>query len=267
MKHVHFNVICVGAGGTGGNFAKEFARYMAYLSKDKTVVSFALVDGDLVEESNRSRQPYCTDDLSRNKAVTLVDAIQDVFDVDNVSAYPIYLENEEDLDVICKQQSFDGFYKDENDHYYMTREMIILIGCVDNHRARQVMDSYFYNTPNIIYIDSANEFSVGEICIGARINKKNVAPPRSWYFPDVLTDKSPSASEMSCGAVNLSSPQHIATNLMAAHLLLGITTNIISNGKLDCGIVYFDSFKYFSRFDKYEEPKVDESLLKRGEDG
>lgn len=242
MKKVHYNVICVGAGGTGGNFVKEFARYLSFLKTDSSI-SLSLIDGDKVEESNCSRQPYGTEDIALNKAVSLIEAIEDAFHIENVYSYPVYINNMFELKTIS------------NRHMSKTADsnVIILVGTVDNHRARQVMEEFFHSQSNIIYIDSANEFSVGEICIGARIKNRIIAPPRSYYFPDVLTDKSPSASEMSCGAVNISSPQHIATNLMAAHLLLAVCTNIISEGKLDCGIIYFESFQYFSRFVHYEE--------------
>lgn len=261
-KELHYNVICIGAGGTGGNFVKEFARYMASLTTvPNMTVSLALVDGDKVEESNRSRQPFSEDDVAQNKATSLIDAIQDVFNLHNVYAYPDYVNTAEDMEVICGQHQ-----KHYRDRYYLpnSRDIIILVGCVDNHRARQAMNDFFYMKPDIIYIDSANEFSVGEICIGVRLNGETVAPPRSHYFPDVLTDKSPSASEISCGALNISSPQHIATNLMAAHLVLSLVANIISNGKIDYGIIYFDSFKYFSRFDPFEGPVPRKKTTRKG---
>jgi hypothetical protein len=260
-KKLHFNVICVGAGGSGGNFAKEFARYMASLSNPDITASFALIDGDKVEESNRTRQPFSEEDVAQNKATSLIDAIKDVFNLRDVYSYPDYVDTKEDINVICelhKKHARDGFYLPNS------RDIIILVGCVDNHRARQAMNDFFYTKPDIVYIDSANEFSVGEICIGARFNGQTEAPPRAHYYPDVLTDKSPSASEISCGAMNVSSPQHIATNLMAAHLVLALVANIISNGKIDYGIIYFDSFKYFSRFDRFEGPVPRKKVTGKG---
>lgn len=245
--NLHYNVICIGAGGTGGNFSKEFARYLMNLSIMDTTVTYSLIDGDKVENTNLSRQPFSDFDIELNKAVSLVESIQDVFDLNNVYAYPTYIDTIEELTAIGERHQI---YTDKE----FGRDIIILVGGVDNHRARQVMDSYFYEQSDIIYIDSANEFSVGEICIGARFNGYTLAPPRSYYFPDILTDSSPSASEISCGVMNISSPQHLATNLMAAHLVLANIANIISNGKLDCGIIVFDSFKYFSRFDRYVGP-------------
>lgn len=261
MGNVHFNVICLGAGGTGGNFVKEFARYAAYLNKSTISISLSLVDGDKIEEKNCSRQPFSYEEVALNKAVSLVDTIQEVLNMDNVYAYPNYIDSTKDLSIIAGMHEC---YRDDSED---GRDLIILIGCVDNHRARQVMNDFFYSTDNIVYIDSANEFSVGEICIGARINGKTIAPPRSYYFPDILTDTSPSASEKSCEAINISSPQHIATNLMAAHLLLSVVTNIISCGKMDLGMIFFDSLIYYSKFIPYAEySKKDKINEKGGED-
>lgn len=255
---INYNVICIGAGGSGGNFIKEFARYIANLSNPDITVSLSLIDGDKVEEKNCSRQPFSDDDVAQNKAVLLIEAIQDVFGLENVFAYPDYINTTEELSIISNQ------HKKADENNLDSRDIIILIGGVDNHRARQVMNGFFYEQPNIIYIDSANEYSVGEVCIGARINGTLIAPPRSYYFPDVLTDTSPSASEISCGAMNVSAPQHLATNLMAAHLVLSAVVNIISSGKLDCGIIYFDAFKYFSRFERFKNMQPGKKTVRKG---
>lgn len=257
---IHYNVMCVGAGGTGGNFAKEFSRYLSNLSIPNTSVSFTIIDGDMVEDSNCSRQPYIKDDVALNKAVSLVEAIQDNFDLNSVFSYPVYIDEASDLTAIASNHAqYKSFYG-----YDGSKDIDILIGCVDNHRARQAMDKFFYLRPDIIYMDSANEFSVGEICIGARVKGIDLAPPRSFYFPDILTDNSPSATEMSCGVINVSAPQHLATNLMAAHLMLALVASIISEGKVNCGIIYFDAFKYFSRFVPFDEMMSRGGVVKKG---
>ena len=247
MKNVQFNVICIGAGGTGGNFAKEFARYASMLDPSKYDISFSLVDGDYIEESNISRQPYMLDDISKNKAVTLVEAIQDVFNFEKIFAYPEYISSKEDVINIINSNFDFAFYN--------KKRVVVLVGCVDNHATRIILEEVFFSRDNIIYIDSANEYSVGEICIAVKLNGQTMAPPRSFYFPEILTADSPSPA-MSCSALNTSSPQHIATNLMAAHLLLSIVSNVISNGKVQGGVLYFDAFKYFSRFIPFEEIKA-----------
>lgn len=246
MKKINFNVICVGAGGTGGNFLKEFARFMSFYNQPNISITLSIIDGDDIEEKNCERQPYIATDKYQNKAVTLGNAILDNFNIpeSNVKMYANYIDSVENLmEIRCKAFSRG---------YSTTKDIVVLIGAVDNHRARQVMHQFFNKVDNIIYIDSANEFRVGEICIGIRLNKKQISPPRAHYYPKILKDKSKKASEKSCGEINISDPQHISTNLMAANLCLCSAINFI-NGTVEGGIIYFDSSLMFSRFDKYND--------------
>ena len=244
---IHFNVVCIGAGGTGGNFLKEFGRYMSFFRDANKSITLSIVDGDHVENKNRERQPYLNIDENQPKSVTLANAIIENFGLseDSVRAYNCYINNKAELYNIVNRAK-----KYYNSAYSLYREIIVLIGAVDNHRARQVMDGFFYMENDIIYIDAANEYRVGEVCIGIRMNGKNITPPRSHYFPDILKDKSPSKSELSCGVVNESDPQHLTTNLMAANICLCSVVNLI-HGTVQGGIVYFDSSKMFSRFDLF----------------
>lgn len=87
---------------------------------------------------------------------------------------------------------------------------------------------------------------------GLRLADMNIAPPRGYYYPDVLTDRSPSAKELSCGAVNVSAPQHMVTNLCAANHCLSFVAQAMQEGRVEGGILYFDAFKHYSRFDVWE---------------
>lgn len=236
------NVICIGAGGTGGNFIKEFGRFLSFFRSEDKHVTLSIVDGDRVEQRNCARQPFIADDENQFKAVTMASAIIENFGLNeaDIKAYPRYIDTVAELDVIAKSV------------YVPYREnLIVLVGAVDNHRARQVMHKFFYNQKNIIFIDSANEFRVGEVVVGIRIGGKNIAPPRSHYYEEIMKDKGKSASEMSCGEMNVSSPQHITTNLMAANICLSFVVDVLGGELKSGGIVYFDSKKKFSRFDEF----------------
>ena len=102
-----------------------------------------------------------------------------------------------------------------------------------------------------MFIDSANEFRVGEVVVGIRIDGKDIAPPRSHYYSEIMTDKGKRASEVSCGELNISAPQHITTNLMAANICLSFVVDVLGGELKRGGIVYFDSKKKFSRFDEF----------------
>lgn len=245
MESVYYNIICVGAGGTGGNFIKEFARFLSCFQSNKVRYMLSIVDGDKVEKRNLERQPFINDDMNENKAVAITDAIQEVFGIQGVNIYSQYIDKVDDL-IAIEKNARDGHQN----------VVTILLGFVDNHRARQVMHEFFIKQKNIIFIDSANEYEYGEVVVGAKMKGKLLAPDRTYYFPEVLKDHSPSASELSCGAINQKEPQHLCTNLMAAHLVLSLMANLMSNNKLHCGIIHFNAFTYYTRYEEYQSNRL-----------
>ena len=66
---MRYNIIIVGCGGTGGNFIKELGRFL-YRASIKNSCSILLIDGDLVEEHNVSRQPFLPEDVGRKRALS-----------------------------------------------------------------------------------------------------------------------------------------------------------------------------------------------------
>lgn len=235
-----FHIICVGAGGTGGNFLKELGRFLKFYHEENIEWRLSIIDGDTVEARNAERQPFSAEDVMQHKASVMAEGLVDCIGLPQecVRAFTSYIDTYEQLEKIIGS-SGSG------------QNVVILVGCVDNHRARQVMHEAFDKTRNIIYIDSANEFAEGEVCVGVRIAKKEIAPPRAYYFPEVLTDTGKRASEQSCGVINESSPQHLVTNLTAAQHILSFVVNIMKNHTTEGGIVFFNAFTHFCRFDKW----------------
>lgn len=93
--------------------------------------------------------------------------------------------------------------------------------------------------------------------IGKRNSTKIEAPDRVHYYPEILEDDGKAPYEMSCEELNQAAPQHLATNSLAADLTFSYVVQLISAGeyalKAPGGIVYFDAFKMFSRFNEYSE--------------
>ncbi len=224
-----YNIIIVGCGGTGGNFIKELGRFL-YRASNKNSCSILLIDGDLVEEHNVSRQPFLPEDVGRKKAAVMAEILQEAFQV-TCSYYPEYLKHVYELEKFEKED-------------YVT----ILIGCVDNHACRKVLHAYFRKSISCFYLDSANEYSVGEVVVGVRIAGSEISPDRVHYFPEILQDDSLPRSEESCQQVNMRQPQHLVTNLLAANLLLKCVVEILSEQEWNGGIYYFDAFKGYSVF-------------------
>lgn len=240
IKNECMKIIIIGVGGTGGNFAKELCRLVSSLPENKVKIVF--VDGDIVEKKNKSRQPFGSDDINQNKAVILAEKCSDFFGLD-VIANPNYISDETQLLSLI-----------QSDRYHLP----IVCGCVDNHRARQIMHEVFNQLDNIIYIDSANEDWYGEVVCGIKANGIEVAPPRAHYFPEVLTDTSLGKEEESCETINLKSPQHLVTNLTAANIILSYLSDILIKKQISGGITYFDVTKKFMRTIEYAYEKKKE---------
>lgn len=234
LKHVyHFQLLVVGTGGTGSYFLKEFGAILASLKKESNLsFSLAIIDGDRVEHKNLDRQNFFKDDIGQHKALVLAEALREHYGIE-VTAYPFYIDSAGQMKKI-----FDQMPKP-----YYKKTLPILIGSVDNHRARQEMEKWFRKTPSCIWLDAANEFRNGEVVAAMKKNGVLISPSRPYYFPEIMRSREKRASELSCGVINQSSPQHRVTNMAAAMLLLSATVGIIKNCFLPYRIAYFDAFK------------------------
>ena len=119
--------------------------------------------------------------------------------------------------------------------------LVILIGAVDNNRSRQLCNSVFYQMRELIYIDSGNGLSSGQVVCGIRRGGRTVQKPVARFYPDILdpTDKFP--SELSCAEASVSAPQAITANIMAATLVLCMLYNILAAGELVTRMTTFSS--------------------------
>lgn len=230
-------ILIIGIGGTGANLAKELCRFVSSIYGRNIDIYF--MDGDKVEDKNCSRQPFASNHIDENKAVILSELCNSTFNM-NVKAIPEYLTSKEQLFEVFKD--FNGFP--------------IIIGTVDNHPARAIMDEVFNDVPTLCYIDSANEMWDGEVITGIKVDNMLLSAPRSFYFPNILTDKRHSKEEESCGVINISSPQHLVTNLCAANIILSDIANLIVNGQLQCGLTTFNVLEKSIQFVPYADYKA-----------
>lgn len=230
------DLIVIGCGGTGGHYINNLGRFLhSYDLKGEFNLKITLVDGDVVEKKNLTRQPFLPADVGRKKAEVMAEVMREVYGVkcDYVDSYIDYAS---DIARLVRSDT-----------------VVLLIGAVDNHQCRQSMHDFFEESDTCIYMDSANEYSVGEIVIGAHIGGIEMYPDRSAYFPEVLTDKSTRRSEESCEVLNAASPQHLVTNLLAANLLLINTVEFFAEKRWQGGMFLFDAFKCFCKSRSPEE--------------
>lgn len=224
-----FQLIVIGAGGTGTYFLKEVSRYLSNYGHNCPIKEFSIYDGDTVEEKNLDRQCFIKEDIGANKACIMGEVLNDAFDL-NWKTYPIYVSDVSQIKI--------------NPKY-----VPIVVGCVDNHACRMIIEKLFNTQDNIIYLDSANEYSSGEVIFAAKIHGKEVAPVRSHYFPEIkLPEKS--RQEMTCTELNQAAPQHIKTNMAAGNILLVEVTSICES-TFHGGMVCFDTERFYQEFIPY----------------
>lgn len=219
-------IIVVGCGGTGSHYIKELGRLLYGRGGNKDI-RLVLIDGDTVEEKNLVRQAFMEQDIGRNKAQVMAEILRQAYGIE-AEYYDRYIDAPRDLEKLVEDD-----------------EMVVLVGCVDNHQCRQSLHSFYESRGKCIYMDSANEFSAGEVVIGSRIDGIEMYPDRCGYFPEVLTVKEKRRSEESCEALNESAPQHMLTNQLAAWILLVNTSKYLAGEWLG-GIFFFDAFKCYS---------------------
>ncbi len=146
-------VIIVGCGGTGSNLAPMLSRMM----HNKT---FILIDGDMVEDKNISRQTFQSFDTGSNKAKALAWKLNSNFDNEHLFLNQ-YIESKDDiLKMILKP----------NSDILIEEETIYLCGCVDNNASRLILEDTYkylkekYQVP-VHYIDSGNEDTFGTVLV------------------------------------------------------------------------------------------------------
>lgn len=224
------DLVVIGCGGTGGHYINNLGRFLhSYQYTREFDLRIILVDGDIVEQKNLARQPFIGEDVGKNKAEVMSEIMQQVYGVP-CEFYDQYVDYASDIQRLVREDA-----------------VIFLVGAVDNHQCRKSMHDFFVSSDTCIYLDSANEYSVGELVTGAHIGGIEMYPDRAVYFPEVLTDAGVRRSEESCEILNESSPQHLVTNLLAANLLLIQTVQFFAEKQWQGGMILFDAFKCYCK--------------------
>ena len=216
-------IVMLGAGGTGGHAAPHLYRLLYALDRP---VRFVICDGDAVEEKNLVRQNFTPADLGENKAKVLAERYASVFGMET-EYMPSFVESEAQLKRLLKPRQW------RINQYYPARyiyEMVILLGCVDNNKSRQLCHKVFQQAKELIYIDSGNGEYTGQVVCGVRRSGKTIYPPIGDLYPDVLEDTDKFPTELSCAEASVSAPQSMTANITAATAVVNLVYNILTLG-------------------------------------
>ncbi len=224
-KQAPVKIVLLGAGGTGGYLIPHLYR-IAYTIRKR--IRLTVCDGDVVEEKNLLRQNFVRQDIGKNKARTLTERYAGAFGLE-AEYVPDFIESTERLRVLLEP---DYIY-DQNEGIQETQR-VILIGAVDNNKSRRICHQVFCEAENLIYIDAGNGLQTGQVVCGVREYGETILEPVAEVYREILQSQTDDRfpSEQSCAEQNISAPQSIAANLMAATAVVCYIYDLLVTGRL-----------------------------------
>ena len=161
-------VVMLGAGGTGGYVAPYVFHLLHMLDRP---ARFVVCDGDIVEPKNLDRQNFAPADLGENKARVLAERYSTVLGMET-EYVPSFIEKLPDLMELIEPKEWElNPYSTKR-----TKEMVLLLGCVDNNKTRQLCQKR-KNDPQIYWRRSSRNaeghrpVSLGDQLRGSRTGR------------------------------------------------------------------------------------------------
>ncbi|WP_077534349.1 ThiF family adenylyltransferase [Massiliimalia massiliensis] len=231
-KTAPVKIIVLGAGGTGGYTIPHLYRIACAASRNIRII---ICDGDIVEEKNLIRQNFVNQDIGQNKAKVLAERYASAFGI-ACEYRPSFLENEYEL----KQMIQPDFVRRSWSNS-LESQKVILLGCVDNNRSRQICHKVFCQTDDLIYIDSGNGEFTGQVVCGVRQKGRTLYKPVCALYSHMLKEEDKLPSELSCAERAVSSPQTVTANLIAATAIISFLYDLLITGELQTRYVTFSS--------------------------
>lgn len=227
------NITVIGCGGTGSQFIPLLMQLLSNVKDRINLGTITLVDGDDYEEGNLANQKCTIDEVGMNKAEALAERYEYIFDNLKIQYVDDYIRTIKQLKSIVNTRGYNN----------------IVIYCVDNNATRKLGHELFESTledrDSLISIDSGNGDidRVGQVIVGYAERGEILSRPVASYFKEILDDSEDLTKMATCTREISEYPQNIATNVLAATILFCIVTNILTFGKIEKGIVYFDANK------------------------
>ncbi len=221
MQHRAVQVLVVGAGGTGS----AIVMGLPYLDQAMRVwghrygLAVALMDADVVSETNCVRQPFSASDIGQNKATVLINRIN-LFWGTNWQAVPNH---------------FHGRSFDRN----RDRCPDLVIGCVDTRAARRAIENSFSHalSHTCYWLDVGNNAASGQYLLGQPLNARNRRKAErlrtvSELYPEITDEAIAEDPLPSCSAVEALDRQEPFINQTLAASALAMLAQLFRYGKL-----------------------------------
>lgn len=251
-----FKIVIVGLGGTGSHLVSSLCQLVNSSAALKKTIDLVLIDGDIVEPKNLRNQKFLPEDIGKSKAVALYERYRDVYPEISLQYLDKYIEDSKTLVEILFPRDSAG--------YQMYHTLSILVGCVDNLKARKLFDKAFSTYKrelSLLYIDTGNgigESLTGQTALGycqssevkeptelpyryKLVEQREVIlPPPSFYFPEILTGED-DPEELTCGDTDETNVQNLGANIMSACNLFNIINNILCFKRIPGQMFLFDA--------------------------
>lgn len=251
-------IVLLGAGGTGGYLIPHLYRIAHSINKSIRII---VCDGDVVKEKNLIRQNFVRQDIGHNKAKVLAERYAGAFGI-AAEYVPDFIE---DIDKLKMLLSPD-FVADPDSNIQETQR-VILISAVDNNKSRRLCHEVFCQTEHLIYIDSGNGLQTGQVVCGIREYGETVLKPVAGVYPELLQEEENDwfPSELSCAEQNISAPQSIAANIMAATIVTCFVYDLLITGRIQTHHTLFSSRLIHMRAEFAEQEYIIKPLKENSE--
>jgi PRTRC genetic system ThiF family protein len=245
IKRDTLSLVLVGCGGTGSWLAPTVVRTARLLiEKFNKNVQVVFVDPDTVEPKNCYRQNFAEFEVGRNKAEALAFRYGLSWGVE-VLALPCAF----DAELLEKQL-------DQERHTYYG--LSVVIGCVDNARARSEIQRYVAELTGFStarwWLDCGNDKHSGQVLVGGfnAKNDRNIFPiPDYCTRLPLPTEQHPELSDaeiaeveldsgLSCADLALRGAQGLAVNQQVAATAGDYLLQMLVYGSLNHFQTYFD---------------------------
>lgn len=240
-KRINLQFVIIGLGANGSHFYRGLCQdlrthLIAYQEKKHKRPFFLehimLVDGDKVEKGNLGNQIFEPEEVGQYKVQALAERYGEFYSIETFRR----------TDYIADVSDLSSLLTDPSSGDSNTIFLPVLIGMVDNHATRQIMDAYFRSeeTQTLLYIDAGvhgvtldrwndakpETGNGGQIVVGLKYNGKIILEPAGSLYPEILTDTE--SRIPGCGEAIKSAPQRCATNKMAAQLANNIINTLLT---------------------------------------
>lgn len=239
------DVILIGCGGTGSRVVAPLVQLLK-TAPSAIAPKLWLMDGDIVENKNLSRQNFIQQDIGRNKAEVLAERYGNTMDFP-ITASSDFVYRDSDI-----RELLDDSESKIGGQTYLRNTRRVIIMCVDSMEARKNILSSCWNGD--IIIDAGNEDSYGHIgvydsvaldTLDNNIEEDPIAPFTGEFelpfiplpvskWEDAIAN--PPEATGSCADLD----QSLAINFMMSAGIINFMQNLVYNNKFYYRTMFFD---------------------------